>query len=271
MTGQLLESPAFMTLDTAGAPQKLIQQLAANPALATPLTAPAGDVAAFNNACGGLISYLLDAGLNETDTTFFAVNYVQKAVSNRPNLRPGFWTDCLTGRQNIAKAIGIDGLIPPPLPPVQDSPKVVSVSPLNVKLIGDYIVRKGVDRPSTTDLSSDQLVFAMFASSLEWVGEDDALDQAKALVKLTTLSADTYHCTFRVPITDPAKQRNGVTIFLRKAPNPENVLALYGASKAEEDAPISLVQYRPPTDPELKACTVYESGRNGTIPITAAK
>ena len=269
MAGQLLESPAFMTLDTTGAAQKLVDQLAANAALATPLTALAGDVSAFNTACGGLVTYLMNAGLNPIDTTFFAVNYVQKAVNNRSDLRAGFWTNCLTGRQNIAKHIGIEGLIP--LPPPPELPKVVVVSPTNVKLIGDYIVRRGLDRPGTADQTSDQQVSAMLASSLNWEGEDDALDQRKALAKLATLSADSYHCTFRVPVIDPGTQRNGVTIFLRNAPNPDSVLALYGSKTADEDAPISLVQYRRPTDAELKACTAYENRRNGMIPVAAAQ
>jgi hypothetical protein len=262
MSGQPLDSPSFRMLDTAGNTQKLLDQLAANTSLVSALTQPgegSAGLATFKNGCTSFRAFLQDAGLNLTDSTFFATRYLADSVNGRADLAAAFWSNCLPQRKAIADAIGVGS----------DIHVARALNPQNANAIGNYVVRRGVDR-STSDASEDASVAAMLASAIRWGrGDEDPLTPTTALSRLAGLTATAFHCNARVPVGDPSSERNGVTIFLRNGTAPDKVLALYGALGADEDAPATLIEYRDPSQDEFKRCVGYEKSRGGTPPIAA--
>jgi hypothetical protein len=261
MGGQPIDSPSFLMLDTAGTPKKILDQLAADTILVSALRQPGPGSAgstAFTNGCNSFLAFLQKAGLNLTDSTFFATRYLTASVNGRPDLATTFWSDCLPQREKIANGIGV-GL---------DIHVALPLSPTNAKAIGNYIVRKGVDK-SSSDASEDASVAGMLGPAIMWRGDKDPLTPTTALSKLTGLTATAFHCISRVPIADPSTERYGVTMFLRNGTEPDKVIALYGPSGDEEDAPAALIEYRDPNQAEFKACAAYEKAKNGTPPIAA--
>lgn len=257
----------FQMLDSNGNPQKVGDRLAANTGLSTGLKFPGDDAAgvtAFNGNCASLLGFLGDAGLNRTDSTFFAVTYLAPTLTSHPALRPGFWDQCLSGRKPIADGIRVSAMIAAPVIAAQP-PTTMPLSPANAVKFGDYIMRHQAS-PPTADADGDATVLAMLAPAVLWSG--DALTAAEARNRLDTVKAKAYHCSLRIPVDDPASQAQGVTIFLRIDGQPDQVLALTSRIGADEDSPAAAIALRSPSAAEIRACTNYENARSGAPPRT---
>jgi hypothetical protein len=259
MSQQLLESPSFMMLDSTGVPQELGAKLAANAVLSNDLQNPADSPRPFYKACDSSRAFLQNAGLNLTDSTFWATRYLSDVVNDRQDLATSFWTKCMPGRQNIADGIG-----------VSDAVKIaLGVTSANAASFGNYIKHKSAADASARATDGSKVVEMLAGGGTIWQPKPDPLSPAQVLAALAALPATDFYCNFSVPVIDQTTQRFGVTMFLSDGKTPDKVLALYSGDAADEGAPVRLIQYRDPTVSEMSACVNYRRSRNLPGPLVA--